>query len=192
MGDSLARILVVDESGKPSGSVRGLFVIAGLLFPEEETLKVRPLLAEIRRRFGLDPDTEFHTRDIVHGKRAFSGLREMSKRRSLIEELYNVLPHLRPLVIAVIGTNPALDYNEALRRGYRYLVERALIAFDKISSDKEIMLIIVDRITYREDTLLAEHIQNEIAEGIFVSRWPVSKRVVPRPLFIDSKTFEPL
>ncbi|MCX8171851.1 MAG: DUF3800 domain-containing protein, partial [Candidatus Bathyarchaeota archaeon] len=186
-------IAFIDESGSPDPEEYGPFAVAALLTRETGAIKANHLLSNIRKSFNIDSNVELHTADIVHGKKAFRSIRDFNVRKALIDEMFNALLDINPLGVSVVahkgraeGTKRYLRA-EIKKTAFRYLIERTVIAFNKIRSEDEMLLAIVDETTYREDRLIMEVVEKEITEGIYLSSWAVSKFAIARPLFISSK-----
>lgn len=184
----MAKVLVVDESGKvENASRRNPFVLAGIIVDERSVHSIHVKLDTIKMKYGLPFMVEFHAKEIVHGKRAFKNIRDMSLRAGILEDLYKVFIDHVERAVAVFYYGDINDNVEAEIRAYRYLIERAIIAFDKVKTQEELLLIIIDQTHYKHDAKLSRLLFHEIRSGIYTSNWRVTQYVLPHPVFTDSK-----
>lgn len=186
-------IAFIDESGSPDPGEDAPFAITALLTRESGAIRSIHLLNNIRKSFNIDLNVELHTADIVHGKKAFSFIRDFRTRKAIVDEMFNALLDINPLGVSVVVRKRRAEGSkryvrtEIKKTAFRYLIERAVIAFNKIRSGDEMFLAIIDETTYREDRLVMEAVEREITEGMYLSSWAVSKFAIPRPLFMSSK-----
>ena len=184
----MAKILVVDESGKvENASRRNPFVLAGIIVDEYSVQNIRVELDHIKRKHFLPYMIEFHTKEIVHGKGAFEEIRNMNVRARILEDLYNVFTNHVKSAVAVYYYGDIKDRVEAEIRAYRYLLERTIMAFDKVKTPEEILLVIIDQTHYKHDAKLSRLLFHEIRKGIYTSSWKATQYVMPHPVFTDSK-----
>ena len=178
----------IDESGQPSDDV---FVIAGVLLGESSMHLLKRIIDEVKARHGVPPDAELHAKDIVHGKGAYSGLRDFSARRRLLEDALSILSRLEAVAVAVVGYGPAQSPERGLAIAFRYLLERGILAFNKVAGPHEHLFIVIDETYYRNDWARMRIVEAEVLEGFYTKRWPVIERVMSRPIFMPSQR-EPL
>ena len=184
------KVLAIDESGKPKSLEQDkAFVLAGVLFDESTIMQIRKEMAAIRSKHDLIPEIEFHTRDLVHGKRAFKDISNIEDRIAILEDLYSVLDKYSIAIVATIYKRETLDPDVAESRAFKYLTERALIAFDKKRrvEAQEHMVIIIDESSYYHDRNVRQLIKFEVKDGIYSRTWLVSHYVLRTPLFMSSK-----
>lgn len=184
----MAKILAIDESGKAHEATKSQpFVLSGIIVDETNVDNIRRELSSVRVKYGLDPATEFHSKQIVHGKGAFSHIRDMRERASILEDIYRILINYINKIISVYYRGGIDDPILAESRAYQYLIERGIIAFDKIRENNEILVIIIDSIHYKQDDAIRRLLHHEIRNGIYTSSWNVSRLVLQEPLFMTSR-----
>ena len=177
---------VIDSSGQPSDK---LFVITALLLKEEHILRVRREIDRVKLKHNLGSDVEIHAKELFHGKGFFSEIRDLDERITIAKDVLAILDKLQPLprIVTALGIGPFIEEYEALRTGLTYLLERVAIAFDKLSGKNELLVILIDESTYKRDKVTSLLINNVVSKGDYASKWPVSRRIISRPIFMDSR-----
>ncbi|MEB3789183.1 MAG: DUF3800 domain-containing protein [Desulfurococcales archaeon] len=184
----MAKILAIDESGKPhEASRKQAFVLSGIIVDETNIYSIKRELGSVRAKYNLDPLIEFHTKQIVHGKDAFSHVRDMGERASILEDIYIILKKYVNKIVSVYYHGGIGNPVTAESRAYQYLIERGIIAFDKIRRDNEILIVIIDSMHYKHNDNIRKLLHHEIRNGIYTSSWKVSHLVLSYPLFMSSR-----
>ncbi len=184
----MAKFFAIDESGKAdSASYEEPFVLAGVIVDESKIVDIRKELTKVKIEHNLDPSIEFHTSKIVHGKDYFSSISDITKRASILEDFYKVLTNNVEKVLAVYYRNKTKDRWKVESLAYKYLIERGIIAFDKIRHEDEMFIIVIDKVHYSYDTKVQAFLHNEVRNGIYTRSWGVTRLVVPVPIFMTSK-----
>lgn len=102
--------------------------LCGLVFPEESIKFVEDRLSEISKAyFGsaiLKPETEFHGKDIVHGKGPYKG-HDLELRYNLFIDLLNVLHECPDLKKVEVRINPSKMIADAHQEmAFMFFVEK--------------------------------------------------------------------
>lgn len=197
-------IAFIDESGKPDLRSDEPFVLSALILHDSSLSVVRKELAGIKLKYDLDPSIEFHARDIVHGKRAFSGIRDMAVRKKILNDLFSLISNLNATLISVVvkkhpvlasmvssgvtATKYIMTVIEA--KAYELLTERLVLFLQNKAPQDEWMLLVIDEVYSKHDLTIRKNVENVILKGFFASRWPASKRIFPQPLFASSSMYD--
>lgn len=181
----------MDYSGYPQD---GIFTIAALIFDSSSKTLIDDKINEIKSRYNLPDHVEIHAKELFHNKsRHFSSL-AIDERISLAKDVLNILNDIDPppIIVAVVGWGPfrSRGYDYVLDAWYvalEYLMERVAIAFDKFGSVDSTLTIFMDESSYTNDKMIGWITKDVILRGKYLSKWSVSSRIVPKPIFVNSK-----
>jgi len=114
---------------------------------------------------------------------------DLDTRIKIANDVLNTLSKLRPQprIVTVLGIAPFIEEYEALRTGFTYLLERIAITFDKVSDKDGLLVILIDESTYKRDRTTSLLVDSIVSRGDYASKWPVSRRIISRPIFVNSK-----
>ena len=183
-------IASADESIGSSGKV---LLVAAVVFREEYIQEVGITLVDVKREFGLPVEAEIHTSDIVHGKGYFSDLRSFSEREDLLDKVFKIMKLINPIIVAVwVETDISIDRRRLAAPIYEVLLERIILAFIKLTRKNEHLMLVIDETNYRNDWITDRIVEEKLSKGAYLSRWPEARKMIPRPLFLNSSTFPPL
>lgn len=181
----------MDYSGYPQD---GIFTIAALIFDSSSKILIDNRINEVKSKYNLPDHVEIHAKELFHKKsRDFSSL-AINERISLAKDVLNILNDIdpSPIIVAVVGWGPfrTSRYDYVLDAWYvalEYLMERVAIAFNKSGSVDSTLTIFMDESSYTNDKMIEWITKNVILRGKYLSKWSVSSRIVPKPIFVNSK-----
>lgn len=137
--------LVYLDEVKYQEGVEPFYWLGGLAFPESSIIEVDIRLSEIASDyFGssiLSKDTEFHARDIVHGKGPYKG-QDMAGRVELYKSLIDVIdecPDLKRIEIRIDPSKMVAEEHE--KKAFMFFVEKVE---ELMRSLKSLALLIAD------------------------------------------------
>ncbi|MGC4128095.1 MAG: DUF3800 domain-containing protein [Bergeyella sp.] len=167
--------LYIDESGD-HGLVNldvdfPVFLLCGILIPEESYHLIRNEFNNIKRTFWKNKEVIFHSRDIRKCDKEFQILFDMEIKRQFYEYINSTIKNSDYQIIAsainkekYIKTYGKLS-NDVYELALSFIMERAVFCLDEVKTETKQLEVIIEKRGKKEDKKLDEHFQRLLSRG---------------------------
>ncbi|AOL17314.1 hypothetical protein BFU36_12015 [Sulfolobus sp. A20] len=198
-------VCFIDESGKPTIKEDSPFIVTSTIVWEDATItECRNRFADIKIKYGLDPDLEVHAKDLFHPSSSNPfGKLEREQVREFILDMAKEISGMNLKIISVIVEKELTKLNkksvvrraekDILKKAYELLFERIFKFADKNRHNDWILIVhdIIDVMDEKEMSRgqreLIELLNDELNHGIYIKDMPAKTRVFTPILFTSSK-----